>query len=80
MHKSSIIRMQWFIDNYASEMSKEKVQVLDVGSYDLNGSYRHLFDVSKYHYTGLDMEESPTLISSSRILTIGVQSNQIILI
>lgn len=61
MHKSSILRMQWFVDNYASKITKDKVRVLDVGSYDVNGSYRHLFDKSKYHYTGLDMEEGPNV-------------------
>jgi hypothetical protein len=53
--------MQWFVDNYASKITKDKVRVLDVGSYDVNGSYRHLFDKSKYHYTGLDMEEGPNV-------------------
>lgn len=61
MHKSSILRMQWFLDNYASRIIHEKVRVLDVGSYDVNGSYKHLFDESKYHYTGLDMEEGPNV-------------------
>jgi SAM-dependent methyltransferase len=61
MHKSSILRMQWFVDNYASKITKDKVRVLDVGSYDVNGSYRHLFDESRYHYTGLDMEEGPNV-------------------
>jgi SAM-dependent methyltransferase len=53
--------MQWFVDNYASKITKDEVQVLDVGSYDVNGSYRHLFDASKYHYTGLDMEKGPNV-------------------
>ena len=61
MHKSSILRMQWFIDNYASKIAKNEVSVLDVGSYDVNGSYKHLFDEQKYHYTGLDMEEGPNV-------------------
>ena len=53
--------MKWFIDNYASKIAKEKIQVLDVGSYDVNGSYKNLFDLSKYEYTGLDMEEGPNV-------------------
>ena len=32
-----------------------------MGSYDLNGSYKHLFDEQKYEYTGLDMEEGPNV-------------------
>jgi hypothetical protein len=35
MHKSSIIRMQWFVDNYASKITKNEVRVLDVGSYEV---------------------------------------------
>jgi SAM-dependent methyltransferase len=53
--------MKWFVDNYASKITKNEVRVLDVGSYDVNGSYRPLFNESKYHYTGLDMEEGPNV-------------------
>ena len=56
-----MLRMKWFIDNYASKIAKEKIHVLDVGSYDVNGSYKNLFDSSQYEYTGLDMEEGPNV-------------------
>ncbi|WP_170180164.1 hypothetical protein [Desulfoglaeba alkanexedens] len=39
--------------NYASKIAKDEVRVLDVGSYDVNGSYRHLFDDPKYQYTAI---------------------------
>lgn len=61
MHKSSILRMKWFVDNYASKISKDKVKVLDVGSYDVNGSYKPLFSDKKYEYVGLDMEAGPNV-------------------
>ncbi|MCO6400009.1 MAG: methyltransferase domain-containing protein, partial [Verrucomicrobia bacterium] len=61
MHHSSILRMQWFLDHYASRIPHENVRVLDVGSYDVNGSYKHLFGDPKYHYTGLDMAEGPNV-------------------
>jgi SAM-dependent methyltransferase len=61
MHASSIIRMKWFVDNYASKISKNKIKVLDVGSYDVNGSYKHLFIDDKYEYVGLDMEKGPNV-------------------
>ena len=61
MHTSSILRMKWFVDNYAERMDKETIKVLDVGSYDVNGSYKHLFDGKNYQYTGLDMEEGPNV-------------------
>ena len=48
MHESSNKIMAYFADQYIrSEMS-----VLDVGSKDINGSYRELFN----NYTGLDIE------------------------
>jgi len=61
MHQGSILRMKWFVDNYASKIAEEKVKVLDVGSYDLNGSYKQLFNEKKYEYTGLDLEEGPNV-------------------
>lgn len=61
MHKSSILRMKWFEENYASKISKDKIKVLDVGSYDVNGSYKHIFLDKKYEYIGLDMEEGPNV-------------------
>jgi len=61
MHQSSILRMKWFLDNYASKITKNEIKVLDVGSYDVNGSYKHLFDENKYHYTGMDMDQGPNV-------------------
>lgn len=61
MHKSSILRMQWFVENYASKIAKDKITVLDIGSYDVNGSYNHLFDKDKFLYTGMDMVEGPNV-------------------
>lgn len=61
MHKSSMMRMKWFIDEYASQIDKENIKVLDVGSYNVNGSYKDLFTEEKYDYTGLDMEEGPNV-------------------
>ena len=58
MHTSSMLRMNWFVDTYLSnyETKDGKIAVLDVGSYDVNGSYKCLFDADKFSYLGLDME------------------------
>lgn len=61
MHKSSMMRMKWFFDEYASKIDKENVKILDVGSYNVNGSYKELFSDGKYNYTGLDMEKGPNV-------------------
>ncbi len=53
--------MKWFADHYASQIPKGEVKVLDVGSHDVNGSYKHLFAGKKYQYTGLDMENGPNV-------------------
>lgn len=66
MHPSSFRRMEWFVAHWLgsptkSEPSGELVQVLDVGSYDVNGSYRTLFDPLRFQYTGLDMVPGPNV-------------------
>ena len=59
MHASSLERMNWFRDTYIKEDVQTKV--LDVGSYDVNGSYRQFFKDSCIDYTGLDMSEGPNV-------------------
>lgn len=60
MHPSSLLRMEWFAKEYLSDVS-EKIRVLDVGSYDVNGSYKHIFESDRFEYTGLDMERGPNV-------------------
>ncbi len=55
MHKSAMLRMQWFVENYIP--ANKHIRVLDVGSYDVNGSYRSLFLERDVDYVGLDMVE-----------------------
>jgi hypothetical protein len=44
-----------FRDRYLSARVQEPLRILDIGSLDVNGSYRELFSVSPWVYTGLDM-------------------------
>ena len=53
--------MKWFVENYASKYPSEKIKVLDVGSYDVNGSYKEYFNSDKFEYVGLDMAEGPNV-------------------
>jgi SAM-dependent methyltransferase len=53
MHDSSYLHMKYFIEKYIKNL--ENIQILDVGSQDVNGSYRNLFDHKSWKYTGLDI-------------------------
>lgn len=59
MHKSAMLRMQWFVNNYV--LKDKHVRVLDIGSYDVNGSYRSLFNGMDVEYVGLDVENGPNV-------------------
>jgi len=47
--------MAAFRDRYLSGRVKEPLRILDVGSQDVNGSYRQIFSEPLWSYTGLDM-------------------------
>ena len=59
MHDSSMKRMEWFVKTFVD--SNREIKVLDVGSYDVNGSYRELFSDDRFKYTGLDMADGPNV-------------------
>lgn len=66
MHPSAMVRMSWFVDNYIKSKitatgGRVKFRVLDVGSYDVNGCMRPLFDGTGVEYTGLDIETGPNV-------------------
>lgn len=62
MHASSLLRMEWFVNTFlAVNNSPEKTTVLDVGSYDVNGTYKEWFPEEKYKYCGLDMSPGPNV-------------------
>ncbi|MGN0247298.1 MAG: methyltransferase domain-containing protein [Lachnospiraceae bacterium] len=59
MHKSSMLRMGWFVKNYVK--GGENKKVLDVGSYNVNGCYKSLFADIDIGYVGLDIEKGPNV-------------------
>jgi SAM-dependent methyltransferase len=64
MHKGSLLKMEWFVNKYLppeSEVLPPVISVLDVGSYDVNGSYKQFFADTRFSYTGLDMAEGPNV-------------------
>lgn len=38
---------------------RARVDIVDIGSYDVNGSYRTLFENPQWHYQGVDLEAGP---------------------
>ncbi len=59
MDAPSYLRMEWFEQTYLA--GGNTYAILDVGSYDVNGTYREIFADSRYHYTGLDMQAGPNV-------------------
>lgn len=59
MHKSAMLRMDWFVKHYVKD--GENVKVLDIGSCDIFGCYKELFKGYKLQYVGLDLEEGPNV-------------------
>ena len=59
MHESSMRRMEWFVKTFLNE--KDNYSILDVGSYNVNGSYKELFEEERFSYIGLDMEQGPNV-------------------
>lgn len=57
MHVSSYEHMQRLVSKYLDR--DRALDALDIGSYDVNGSYRTLFDSPKWRYTGVDLEKGP---------------------
>ncbi len=55
MHQSSYLKMEWFKNKYLHERMNEKLKILDIGSCDMGGSYRPIFNEEKWKYTGMDM-------------------------
>lgn len=63
MHKSSYLRMEYLINWYRPYWDRQgkPVKILDIGSYNQNGTYRELLTSDRYVYTGLDMEKGPNV-------------------
>jgi len=55
MHLSSIDKMKFFRDKYLSGQEGAFLKILDLGSMEIGGSYRSIFDEEKWEYTGMDL-------------------------
>lgn len=61
MHKHSLDSMAQFRDRYLASRRNEPLVIMDLGSADLNGSYRNLFAVPPWRYLGVDLVPSPNV-------------------
>jgi SAM-dependent methyltransferase len=57
MHFSSYEHMQDIVARFLDV--RRPLSVIDIGSYDVNGSYRPLFDLPQVQYRGIDLEAGP---------------------
>jgi hypothetical protein len=55
MHQSSLDKMKAFRDKYLHNREGEKLIILDLGSQDINGTYKPIFDSLNWKYLGVDM-------------------------
>ena len=55
MHQSSLDKMLAFRKKYLAGKEDEPLLILDLGSMDVNGSYRRCFGDSRWTYRGIDM-------------------------
>ncbi len=61
MHQSSFEQMKLFRDSYLAGREKERLKIFDLGSCDINGSYRPIFNKHLWSYQGLDLEKGPNV-------------------
>ncbi len=54
MHPSSFDKMTAFRHDYLAARTNEALRILDLGSQDINGSYRSLFSEPRWTYVGVD--------------------------
>jgi len=54
VHQSSLDKMIFFRKKYLESRKQEPLLILDLGSLDINGSYRKYFDIPPWTYRGID--------------------------
>ncbi len=54
MHRSSYDKMASFKEKYLSKKSGQKLMIFDIGSGDINGTYRSIFNEPGWEYVGVD--------------------------
>jgi len=55
MHVSSYKNMEKFVSKHLKDHEDRDLKIIDIGSQDINGSYKPLFQNQKWNYFGCDM-------------------------
>lgn len=55
MHASSYDKMKFFRENYLSGKEDTNLKIIDLGSTDIYGCYRPIFNEAAWDYTGVDL-------------------------
>jgi SAM-dependent methyltransferase len=56
VHASSYEKMEGFRHRHLGEKESESLLIYDLGSQDVNGTYRPIFDIPTWQYIGIDMD------------------------
>lgn len=59
MHVSSLEHVERLVGKYL--VDKTGIEVVDIGSYDVNGSYKQFFNRPSWHYVGVDLVAGPNV-------------------
>jgi SAM-dependent methyltransferase len=57
MHPSSYENMRKFVDQYLADRQEQELLIIDIGSSDVNGTYKPLFSKTKWQYYGCDIAD-----------------------
>jgi len=62
MHKSSHDRMALLLEKYTDARNRQHMTIYDIGSYDVNGSYKDIVERMKFkQYLGMDTRDGPNV-------------------
>lgn len=61
MHQSSLEKMQGFVDTHLADARSRPLTIYDVGSYDVNGTYKPFFEHPGWRYVGIDQAAGPNV-------------------
>lgn len=59
MHLSSLEHVERLVAKYLT--TKTSIEIMDIGSYDVNGSYKRFFSQPGWHYVGVDVAAGPNV-------------------